>query len=706
MKNTGLIILSIALVLGGCKEKNDVKDISMSVELQNNQLLKQSDLPYFAPDFSKIKNEDFKPAIYEGIRLKKENIAQIVNQKDEPTFENTIVAMEKSGEILSRVMNVFGALTGANTNDTLQALEEELAPVLSEMSDDIYLNEQLFKRVSAVYNTKDKLNLDNESAKLLSEYYTDFVIAGANLGDDKKTQLKDINSQLATLTTKFGKVLLDATNDGALIIKDKNKLKGLSEADLSSVKTDDGNYKIPLQNTTQQPLLSSMADRETRKSLFEKSWLRADGTKNDTKAILLKIAELRAKKAKLLGFNTYADWSLQKSMIKNKENIRSFFDELIPAAVAKATSESELIEAMMHKQGQKGQLEPWDWNYYGEMVRKEKYDLNEEEIKPYFELTTVLEEGVFYAATKLYGITFKKRTDIPVYNKEVVVYELFEEDGTPLGLFYGDFFARSNKRGGAWMSNFVEQSELYGTKPVIYNVCNFSKPADGKPALVTFDDVITMFHEFGHALHGFFANQKYPTLSGTNVARDFVEFPSQFNENWATYPEILNNYAKHYKTGEVIPATLLKKIKDAATFNQGYAFTELLGAANLDYAWHTITVDTPIKDVNTFENESLNRFGLDKVHAVKTRYRSTYFSHIFGGGYAAGYYAYLWTEMLDHDAYQWFVENGGLTRANGQRIRDMVFSRGNTQDYDAMYKAWRGKDPSVQPLIVARGLKK
>ncbi len=704
MRNTGLLLLSFALILSSCKDKNDTNTTSMSSELQHNQLLRPSDLPYFAPDFSKIKDEDFKPAIYEGIRLKKANIANIIEEKDAPTFENTIVAMERSGEVLSRVMNVFSALTSANTNEMFQALEEELAPVLSELSDDIYLNEQLFKRVSAVYNGKDQLKLDAESAKLLDEYYKNFIIAGANLSNDNKSKLKDINSQLASFTTKFGKVLLDATNDGALIVKDKNELKGLSEEDLSALKTVDETYKIPLQNTTQQPLLSSMADRATRKKLFEKSWLRADGSKNDTKSILLSIAKLRVQKAQLLGFKTYADWSLQKSMIKNKENVRRFFDDLIPAAINKAQNESDLIEAMMHKQGVKGQLEPWDWSYYGEMVRKEKYDLNEEEIKPYFELTTVLEDGVFYAATKLYGITFKKRSDIPVYNKDVVVYELFEEDGSPLGLFYGDFFARSNKRGGAWMSNFVEQSELFGTKPVIYNVCNYSKPADGKPALITFDDVETMFHEFGHALHGFFANQKYPSLSGTNVARDFVEFPSQFNENWSTYPEILNNYAKHYKTGEVIPATLLKKIKDAATFNQGYSFTELLGAANLDYAWHTITVDTPIDDVNAFESASIKSLGLDKVNAVKTRYRSTYFAHVFGGGYAAGYYAYLWTEMLDHDAYQWFVENGGLTRANGQRFRDMILSRGNTKDYDEMYKAWRGKEPSVKPLIMARGL--
>jgi peptidyl-dipeptidase Dcp len=410
-------------------------------------------------------------------------------------------------------------------------------------------------------------------------------------------------------------------------------------------------------------------------------------------------------KAALLGYNTYAEWSLQKTMIQNKENVRDFFDGLIPAAIEKALEESDMIEAMMHKDGIEGDLEPWDWNYYAEKVRKAKYDLDENEIKPYFEMISVLENGVFYAAEKLYGITFKKREDIPVYHEDVMVYELFEEDGSQLGLFYADFFSRESKRGGAWMSNFVEQSELFGTKPVIYNVCNYPKPAEGEPALLSFDNAVTMFHEFGHALHGFFANQKYPSLSGTNVARDFVEFPSQFNENWATHPEILKNYALHYETGEVIPTELLDKIKAAGTFNQGYSITENLAASNLDFAWHTISADADIEGVNAFEKTALNKFGLDKVHAVKPRYSSTYFAHIFSGGYGAGYYSYLWTEMLHHDAYQWFVNNGGLTRANGQRFRDMVLSVGNTLEYDALYKDWNGRAPSIEPMIIARGLK-
>ncbi len=701
MKHFGWLTLSLSLGLMACQNVNN-----KSIEAMDNPLLKASTLPYYAPNFTVIKDEHFRPAILEGIRLKRENIDRIANSKDKPTFENTLVEMEKSGEVLSRVMMIFEALAGAHTNDTLQHLEEEFAPVLSELSDDIYLNDKLFKRVEAVYAQKDALNLDLESLKLVEEYYQNFIIAGAKLDPSAKKQLKEINAQLATLTTKFGKLLLDATNDGALIVNDPAQLEGLTDEVKASLKQADGTYKLDLINTTQQPLLGSLANRSVRQQLFEKSWLRADGTKNDTKETLLKIAQLRVQKANLLGFETYADWSLQQSMVQNKETIRSFFDGLIPAAVEKAGVEAKMIEEMMHKKGEKGQLEPWDWNYYAELVRKEKYDLNEDEIKPYFELNRVLVDGVFYAATKLYGITFKKRTDIPVYHPDVVVYELLEEDGSPLGLFYGDFFARDTKRGGAWMSNFVEQSKLNGTKPVIYNVCNFPKPASGQPSLISFDDVETLFHEFGHALHGFFADQTYTSLSGTNVARDFVEFPSQFNENWSTHPDILKNYAKHYKTGKVIPTSLVEKIKNAAGFNQGYNFTELLGAANLDYAWHTLTKNDVVTDANQFELDALSRFGLDKVHAVKTRYRSTYFSHIFGGGYAAGYYAYQWTEMLHHDAYQWFVENGGLTRANGQRIRDMIFSRGNTLDYEQMYEAWRGQKPSLEPMIKARGLSK
>ncbi|HZH86729.1 MAG TPA: M3 family metallopeptidase [Brumimicrobium sp.] len=700
-------MFALAVGLTNCKNDTDAtssKEI-MKEDLTNNPLVKPSTLPYFAPDFSKIKNKHFEPAILEGIRIKKENVDKIVQQTEAPTFENTLVALEKSGEQLSRATNVFYALAGSHTNDTIQDLNQKLAPMFSELQDEIYLNSELFVRIKTLYDSKSSLNLDAESEKLLDEYYKDFVIAGAELEGDDKNKLKEINSSLASLTAAFGKTLLAATNEGALIIKDKEELKGLSDSDLRSIKTEDGAYRVPIQNTTQQPLLSSLENRTTREKVFINAWNRADGSKNDTKDLVLKITQARADKAALLGFDTYADWSLQKTMIQNKDNVRTFFDGLIPAAIEKAHEESNMITEMMHKDGVEGVLEPWDWNYYAEKVRKAKYDLDENEIKPYFETMSVLENGVFYAAEKLYGITFKKREDIPVYHEDVLVYELFEEDGSQLGLFYADFFSRESKRGGAWMSNFVEQSELFGTKPVIYNVCNYPKPAEGEPALLSFDDAVTMFHEFGHALHGFFANQKYPSLSGTNVARDFVEFPSQFNENWATHPEILKNYAKHYETGKVIPTELLVKIKAAGTFNQGYGITENLAASNLDFAWHTISSENNIEGVADFEKAMLHKFGLDKVHAVKPRYSSTYFAHVFSGGYGAGYYSYLWTEMLHHDAYQWFENNGGLTRENGQRFRDMVLSVGNTLDYDALYKDWSGRAPNIAPMIKARGLK-
>src|SRR5690554_5849920 len=707
MKKTSLILFALAVGLSSCGDQANEKRTSenMNEEFSDNPLVMVSELPYLAPDFTQIKNEHFEPALMEGIRVKRAHIEKIIDQEEEPTFENTLVALEKSGEQLNHAASVFYALTGAHTNDTLQDLNQKLAPLFSELNDEIYLNSDLFERIKTLHAKKESLSLDPESEKLLDEYYQDFVIAGAELEGKDKEKLKDINSNLASLTAEFGKTLLAATNEGALIIKDKDELTGLSDSDLRSLKNKDGNYRIPVQNTTQQPLLSSLDNRATRKKVFENAMHRADGAKNNTEDFVMKLALLRLEKAKLLGFETYADWSLQKTMIQKKENVREFFDGLIPAAIEKAEEESAMIEKMMHENGEKGVLEPWDWNYYAEKVRVAKYDLDESEIKPYFEMMSVLENGVFYAAQRLYGIKFKKRTDIPVYHEDVMVYELFEEDGSELGLFYADFFARPSKRGGAWMSNFVGQSKLLDKKPVIYNVCNYPKPSEGNPALLSFDNVITMFHEFGHALHGFFAAQQYPSLSGTAVSRDFVEFPSQINESWALYPEVLKNYAKHYETGDQIPQELIDKIVASGTFNQGYSLTENLASSNLDMEWHTISTSTNIEDVDAFEKEALNRTKLDGVHAVPPRYRSTYFAHIFSGGYAAGYYSYLWTEMLHHDAFNWFENNGGMTRENGQRFRDMILSQGNTQDLDQMYKAWRGSEPEIGPLLKARGLK-
>jgi peptidyl-dipeptidase Dcp len=695
-----LLILALGLSVSACTDKSD-----KIADLKDNPFMEESTLPYFAPDFTKIKNEHFKPAFLEGMRQQTEAINTITSNTEEPTFDNTVLAIEKSNELLGRVSRVFSALTGANTNDELQEVQSFLAPLLSAQNDTIYLNDALFQRLKTLYEKKSELNLDAESLKLLENYYENFEIAGANLSNEDKEKLKELNARLATLSTTFNKTLLDANNAGALIITDKAELAGLSESQINSMKSkDDDSWKISVLNTTQQPLLQSLENRATREKLFKAAWYRADGSAHDTKAIITEIAELRAQKGKLLGFSNYAEWSLQKTMAKNPATVMNLFTGLVAAGTAKAQEESDAIQKMIGEKGEDFKMEPWDWNYYAEMVRKAKFDLDEDQIKPYFELTSVLENGVFYAAEKLYGITFKKRTDIPTYHEDVVVYELFEENGEPLGLFYGDFFARESKRGGAWMSSFVSQSRLYDKKPVIYNVCNYPKPANGEPALLTFDEVGTTFHEFGHALHGFFADQMYPSLSGTSVARDFVEFPSQFNENWALYPDVLKNYAKHYETGEQIPQELINKIKNAGTFNQGYSITENLAASNLDMQWHTISSDLTIDDANKFEKEALNKTKLDVVHAVPPRYRSTYFSHIFGSGYAAGYYSYLWTEMLNHDAYNWFENNGGLTRANGQRFRDMILSRGNTLDYEAMYKAWRGSDPKIEPMLKARGL--
>ena len=674
------ILSAVLLIAISCNTSKDNKMIDNS---EQNPLLEVSKLPYGAPDFSKIKDEHYRPALLKGMALQNERINAIVENSEDPTFENTIVALEKSGVELERTSAVYHALTEAHTNDTLKLLQKELSPKFSEHIDGIHLNEKLFERIKKLYNKRESLHLDTESLKLLENYYDDFIIAGANLSAADKEILKQYNSELASLETNFNQTLLEGT--------------------LAAAPTINGE-KVAIMNTTQQPMLSNLADRNARKQLFEAAWYRTEGSYYNTNDILTRIALLRAKKSELLGFKNYAEWSLQRTMVKNPTAIYQFFKDLVPASVEKAKAEAKEIQAQIAKTGGNFVLEPYDWNFYAEQVRKAKYDLDENKIKPYFELKTVLEKGVFYAATKLYGITFKERNDIPVYHPDVLVYELFEEDGSPLGLFYGDFYARESKRGGAWMSNFVNQSKLLGTKPVIYNVCNYVKPAQGKPTFLTYDEVTTLFHEFGHALHGFFANQQYASLSGTAVSRDFVELPSQLNEHWALYPDILKNYAIHYETKQLIPQTLIDKIKKASTFNEGYAFTEVLAAANLDLQWHTIPSDTLITNVSDFEKTALQKTGL-WMKEVPPRYRSSYFAHIFGGGYGAGYYSYQWTEMLCHDAYQWFEENGGLTRANGQRFRELILSKGNTMDYEQMYLNFRGKAPSIEPLLKARGLK-
>nr|WP_299675735.1 M3 family metallopeptidase [uncultured Tenacibaculum sp.] len=696
-------MVTVLALAFSCNTKEPKKENTEDMSTSENPLLVKSSLDYGAPDFTKIKNEHFMPAILKGMEVQNSEIAKIVANTEAPTFENTILALEESSKTLDNVNAIFSALTSAHTNDVIRENQKELAPKFSKHGDNILLNTKLFERIKTVYNSLESLNLDPESKHLVSEYYKNFVKAGANLSEDKKEELKAINAQLASLSNDFGKKGVDAMKKGGVIVADKGELKGFSEEKIKSIEKD-GKYEIQLINTTQQPSLQTLENRELREKLFKKSICRTEGGTYDTSDLVKQMVELRAKKAEILGFDNYASWSLQGTMASTPDKVFEMFKNLIPGSLEKAASEIKEIQTEINKEGGDFELTPYDWNHYAEKVRKSKYNLDEEEVKQYFEINNVLEKGVFFAANKLYGITFKKREDIPVYHPDVVVYELFEEDGSKLGLFYGDFFARDSKRGGAWMSAFVKQSKLRNQKPVIYNVCNSPKPAEGEPALISFDEVETMFHEFGHALHGLFGDQKYASISGTSTARDFVEFPSQFNENWATHPEVLNNYALHYKTGKVIPDTLLKKIKAAGTFNQGYSIIENLCSSNLDMQWHTIGKDVKIEDVAKFEKEALEKMNLN-IDQIPPRYRSTYFAHIFSGGYASGYYSYLWTEMLSHDAYDWFKNNGLLTRENGDKFRKEVLSKGNTMDYAEMYKVFAGRDPQAEPMLKARGLK-
>ncbi len=675
----------------------------------SNPFYAPSTLPFHAPPFDKIKDSDYQPAIEAGIAQNLAEVRAVADNPAEPTFENTIVAMEKSGRLIDRVMEVFNGVTAANMNPVLQKVQDEEAPKLAAMQDTIYLNPRLFERVSKLYEQRHSLNLDAESQRLVEYDYQQFVLAGAKLSDADKAELKKLNEEEANLTTAFTSKLLAATKDAAYVTKDKSALAGLSDAQLAAAADAAKERKVkgwvlPLQNTTQQPDSQMLANRDTRHALFENSWNRAERSgANDTRATIVRLARLRAQKAKLLGYPNYAAWRLTDQMAKTPEAALKFMDALVPASTAKAEGEGKDIQSLIDAQNGGFKLEPWDWDFYAEQVRKAKFDIDESQTKPYFELNNVLHNGVFYAAQMLYGITFKQRTDIPVYNADMQVYEVTDANGKPLALWYCDYFKRDNKNGGAWMDNFVGQSKLLGTLPVVYNVANFSKPVAGEPALISFSDVTTMFHEFGHALHGMFADTLYPSLSGTAVPRDYVEFPSQFNEHWASYPAVFKNFARHYKTGAPMPAELAAKIKKAETFNQGYMLTELLAAAELDMQWHTLPADAPLENPDTFETAALSKTHL-ALSTVPPRYRSSYFMHIWGNGYQAGYYAYLWCEMLDNDAFQWFLDNGGLTRANGDRFRQMILSRGNTEDLAKAYVAWMGREPDTGPMLKARGL--
>ncbi len=722
MKAHILATTAAAALLSACStipgaEMESVTDASVAVPQGTGYFAADSTLPMSAPDFTKISEDDYIPAFEQGMAIHKAEIEAIKANPAAPTFENTIVALEKSGRMLGRVATVFYALTGANTTDRLDAIDTEIGPKLTAHSDSISLDPVLFARVKAVYDNRAAMTMTPEDAKLLENTYDGMVHAGALLTDAQRDRVKAINSQLTTLTTDFSQKARSAMADQPVIFDSAADLAGLSDADIKAAadfaaeKGHPGKYAIALQNTTQQPLLPGMTNRAAREKLFKASFHRADGRMAvDTRMLIADIAELRAEKANLFGSPDWATYAMWDRMAEKPRTALDFMEQMVPALAATQRREAAMLNEAIKADGGDYTVQPWDWYRFANKIKAERYDLDEDAVMEYFQLDKVLEDGVFFAANKLYGLGFKKRTDLPVYHPDVSTYTVYDRDGSELGIFYFDPFQRPSKRGGAWMSNFVDQSYLWNKKPVIYNVLNIPKAPAGEVQLVSFDNVNTLFHEFGHALHGFFADQQYPSLSGTATARDFVEYPSQVNELWATYPEVLANYAVHYKTGKPIPREMIDKIEAASKFNQGYDFGETVEAALLDMKWAALSkeqaaaIDTPEK-VDAFERQSLKELGLE-IDLVPPRYRSTYFNHIFSGpaGYSAGYYSYLWNEMLDRDSRKWFLDNGGLTRKNGDHYRATVLSRGGTMDYYKMFENFLGRRPEVGPMLEARGL--
>ncbi len=677
---------------------------------EGNPLLTESALPYHYPAFDKIKDEHFVPAIEAGMRYQLQEVETIADNSDKPTFDNTIVALERSGQLLDRAQRTFSNLNACDTNPIRQKIDKETAPKRAAHRDEIFLNPKLFGRVQALYEKRDKLGLDPESAYLLERYYKDFVRAGAKLSDSDKEKLKEINAELARLQTQFEQDVLKERNASSIIVGRKEELTGLTKDQIASVTAaakaanEEGKSVIELQNTTGQPLLGSLQDRRLRERIMQASLSRnSKGGEFDTRDVVLRTAQLRAEKAKLLGYPNWAAYQLEDQTAHDVPTVNKLLADLAPPAVANAKREAADMQKIVDQGNDGFRIAPWDWDFYSEKVRKAKYNFDESEVRPYYELNHVIIDGVFYAAQKLYGLTFKERHDLPVYQTDVRVFEVCDRDGKPLALFIGDYFARPSKNGGAWMNAYVQQSGLFGTKPVVANHLNIPKPPPGEPTLLTQDEVRTAFHEFGHALHGMFSNVKYPRFSGTSVPRDFVEYPSQVNEMWAAWPEVLGNYAKHYKTGEPMPQALLDKVKAAEKFNQGFKTTEYLSATLLDQAWHQLNPSDVPKDAVAFESEALHNAGVD-FPPVPPRYRTFYFSHAFAGGYSAGYYSYIWSEVLDADTVEWFKQHGGLKRENGDRFRAMLLSRGGSADALGLFRNFVGRDPYIEPLLERRGL--
>ncbi|KFI05393.1 M3 family metallopeptidase [Massilia sp. BSC265] len=677
----------------------------------SNPFAKPSTLQYGYPAFDKIKNEHFAPAFAEAMREQAAEVEAIANNKAAPTFENTIVAMERSGQLLTRVSSVFSALVGSYTNDTLQALDKELAPKLAAHGDAIRLNPKLFQRIQTLYAKRDKLGLDAESKYLIERYHKDFVRAGAKLSDADKQKLRDYNSKLAALQTQFSQNVLKEVNASAFVVDTREELAGLPAKVIDAAAAEakkrglDGKFVIPVVNTTQQGPLSQLTNRATREKLLQVSLVRGSrGGEFDNREAVLQLAKLRAERAELLGYSSHAAYSLEDQTAKNTSAVNKLLSDLAAPAVRNAKKEAAEIQEVIDAEKGGFKVAAYDWNFYSDKVRAAKYAFDANQLKPYFELDRVLHDGAFFAANKLWGITFKQRKDLPVYDPDVRVYDVFEENGEHLAIFVLDPYARPNKRGGAWMSALVSQSTLLGNKPVITNNLNLAKPAPGEPTLLSWDEVRTTFHELGHGTHGWFSKVKYPRFSGTSVPRDYVELPSQVYEMWMAWPEVLANYAKHYQTGEPMPKELLDKLQASQRFNEGYRTTEYLAAAVIDQRWHQLGSKAIPADVKSFEEQALKDAGLDFA-PVPPRYSSTYFSHAFSGGYSAGYYSYLWAERLDADAGEWFKENGGLNRKAGDRFRNMVLSKGGTMDAVQMYRNFRGRDPVIEPLLERRGLK-
>jgi peptidyl-dipeptidase Dcp len=675
-----------------------------------NPLFAPSTLPYHMPPFDQIKDEHFAPAFTEAMRQHLVEVQAIADSPEAPTFANTVVAMELSGQMLDRVNKVFSNLVSANTDDTLDAIQNEVSPKLAAHTDAVMLNDKLFKRVQSLYERRDSLGLDAESKYLLERYHTDFVRAGAQLSDADKHKLKAFNAELARLSSQFSQNVLKEADASAVVVDSKAELAGLSEAeigaaaDAAKVRGLNGKYVIALVNTTGQPFEGELSNRALRQRIHDASVARGSrGGEFDNREVVLKMVKLRAERAQLLGYPNHAAYQLEDETAHTVSAVNQLLSQLAAPAVANARKEAAAMQAVVDAEKGGFKVAAQDWDFYTEKVRKQRYDFDESQLRPYFELNSVMQNGVFYAANKLYGLTFKERRDLPVYNPDMRVFEVFDVDGKPLALFLYDLYARSNKQGGAWMNEYVSQSALLGNRPVVANHINIPKPAAGEPTLLTVDEVTIMFHEFGHALHGMFSNVQYPRFAGTTVPNDFVEYPSQVNEMWAVWPEVLKNYAKHYKTGAPIPQALLDKVLATRKFNQGFMTTEYLSASMLDQRWHQLTPAQVPTDVLAFEADALHQAGVDFA-SVPPRYRTTYFSHAFSGGYSAGYYAYIWSEELVADSIDWFKENGGLLRKNGDWFRSTLLSRGGSADAMSLFRDFRGRDPVIEPLLERRGL--